>query len=130
MASAQDILQNLARDYALAWSSGNGQEVAAFFAADCEMRVNGGDPVQGQSAIANAVQGYVADFTEMELRCDLMRRAGKRAVFVWTLEGDHKDGAHVVMSGWDELELDNDNRLTSASGWYNEEDFQRQIART
>lgn len=128
MASIRDRLNNLARDYAIAWSSGDAAAVAEFFAPDCQMIMNRGAPLQGRAAIAEMARGYQADFPDLELRCDMLRWAGSHAIFVWTLEGHHaQTGNLVVTRGWEEWELTADHKVQSSLGWFDAEDLQRQI---
>lgn len=128
MASTQDILQNLARDYAIAWSSGDPEAVADFFAADGQIVINRGDPMKGRAAIVEMARGFHSEFPDLEVRCDMMRKAGDHALFVWTREGHHVEtGNHVVTRGWEEWDLDPDFKVVSSKGWFDAEDYQRQI---
>ncbi|MEM7319597.1 MAG: SgcJ/EcaC family oxidoreductase [Pseudomonadota bacterium] len=128
VATSQDIMQKLAQEYAIAWSSGNAAEVAAFFSEDGEICVNRGDVFRGREAITKMAEGYFTDFPDFDLRCDLMRKAGSHAVFVWTFEGHHDEtGNHVVSHGWQEMELTEDYKIKSSLGWYDPEDYERQI---
>lgn len=127
MASVRDVLNNLARDYAIAWSSGDPDAVASFFAPDGQISINRDHPVQGRDAIADMARKMFDDFRDLELRCDMMRWAGPHAIFVWTLEGEHAEtGNRVVTRGWEEWELDADHKVKSSQNWFDAEDYQRQ----
>lgn len=128
MATAQDILQQLARDYALAWSSGEPEAVASFYTEDGEISINRGDVIKGRAAVAEMAAGFYAEFPDLEVRCDLMRKAGSHAVFIWTLEGHHAETKnHVVTGGWEEWELNEEMKVISSKGWFDADDYQRQI---
>lgn len=128
MASIQDVLNNLARDYAIAWSSGDADAVAGFFTTDGQISINRGEPRQGHAAIAETVREYFAEFPELELRCDMLRWAGPHAIFVWTLEGQHaRTGNSVVTRGWEDWELDASHKIRSSQLWFDTEGYQRQI---
>ncbi|WP_164658820.1 nuclear transport factor 2 family protein [Tropicibacter sp. Alg240-R139] len=128
MATAQDILQKLARDYALAWSSGEPEAVASFYAEDGEIVINRGDPIKGRAAVAEMAAGFYAEFPDLEVRCDLMRKGGSHAVFIWTLEGHHAETKnHVIVGGWEEWDLNDDLQVMSSKGWFDADDYQRQI---
>ncbi len=128
MASIRDRLNNLARDYAIAWSSGDADAVASFFAAEGQMSMNRAEPLQGRAAIAEMARGFQSDFPDLELRCDMMRWAGHHAIFVWTFEGHHAaTGNHVLTRGWEEWDLNEDHKVLSSFGWFDAEDMQRQI---
>ncbi|MGV6804598.1 MAG: nuclear transport factor 2 family protein [Ruegeria sp.] len=128
MASLRDTLNNLARDYAIAWSSGEPEAVAAFFAPEGRISINRGDPIVGRSAITEMARGFHTEFPDLEVRCDMLRWAGSHAVFVWTLEGHHKETGNLVITrGWEEWELDSEHQIQSSLGWFDAEDYQRQI---
>ncbi|CUH48629.1 nuclear transport factor 2 family protein [Ruegeria atlantica] len=128
MASFRDMLNNLARDYAIAWSSGDPNAVASFFAPDGQITINRGEPIVGRAAVADMARGFYADFPDLEVRCDMLRWAGSHAIFVWTLEGHHSEtGNHVVTRGWEEWELTADNKVQTSLGWFDADDYQRQI---
>lgn len=121
-------MNNLARDYAIAWSSGDPDAVASFYAPDGQIIINRGDALQGRPAIAEMARGFYAEFPDLEVRCDMMRWAGTHAIFVWTLEGHHaQTGNRVVTRGWEEWELTEDGKVQASLGWFDAEDYQRQI---
>jgi len=131
MTSIRDILNTLARDYAIAWSSGDPDSVASFYAPDGQIIINRGDPHEGRAAIAEMARGFYAEFPDLEVRCDMFRWAGSHAIFVWTLEGHHAEtGNHVVTRGWEEWELTSDHKVKSSLGWFDQADYERQIGRT
>ncbi|WP_170359016.1 nuclear transport factor 2 family protein [Ruegeria arenilitoris] len=128
MASLRDTLNNLARDYAIAWSSGDADAVAEFFTSDGQITINRGDPIVGRAAIADMARGFHTDFPDLEVRCDMLRWAGPHAIFVWTLEGHHaRTGNAVITRGWEEWELDAEYKIRSSLGWFDADDHQRQI---
>ncbi len=128
MGSLRDTLNNLARDYAIAWSSGDADAVASFFAPGAQITINRGDPLQGHAAIADMARGLYAEFPDLEVRCDMMRWAGPHALFVRTLEGHHtRTGNRVVTRGWEQWELTPDNKIQSSLEWFDAEEQQRQI---
>lgn len=128
MATQRDIQQRLAQEYAIAWSSGNPDAVAEFFAEDCECVINRDRTFNGRDGIREMVSGFLADFPDLEVRCDLLRTADSHALFVWTLEGHHvRTGNHVAIGGWEEWELEPDLKIRASEGWFDAIDFQRQI---
>ncbi len=128
MGSLRDTLNNLARDYAIAWSSGDADAVASFFAPEGQISINRGEPLQGHDAIANMARDLYAQFPDLEVRCDMMRWAGPHALFVRTLEGHHnRTGNRVVTRGWEQWELTPNNKIKSSLEWFDAEEQQRQI---
>lgn len=128
MKFTQDQIQKLAQDYAVAWSSGDPAQVAGFFTADGEITINRGDPIKGTRALIEMVEGFYKDFPDLEVRCDLMRMAGRHGLFAWTLEGHHaQTGNHVQVSGWEEWDLNDDRKVIRSLGWFDAQEYQRQI---
>ena len=129
MASIRDTLNNLARDYAVAWSSGDADAVAEFFAPECQMTINRGEPLLGRTAIADMARDLFAELPGLDLRCDMLRWAGSHALFVWTLEAQHAEtGKPVVARGWEEWELDANHKVQSSLWWFDAAEYQRQVS--
>jgi uncharacterized protein (TIGR02246 family) len=126
--NAQFDFAGLARRYAEAWTSGDPDAVAAFYAEDGRIAINGGVPHVGRPAIAAMAEAFHDEFPGLVVHCDLARSAGTRAIFVWTLEGRHTHSANRVKAGgWEEWEVGPDGRVTASRGWFDAEDYQRQI---
>lgn len=54
--------------------------------------------------------------------------AGDHAVYVWTFTGTHAEsGKKVSFQGWEEWELTDEPRVRSSLGWYDAEDYERQL---
>ena len=129
MALIQAGILEVAEAYAQAWSSGSPMAVAAFYAPDGQIRINGGDTLKGRPAIAGMAAGFYADFPGLVVRCDDLRKAGDHAIFVWTLEGRHAETKNFVrIGGWEEWELDGNLQIRSSLGWFDAEEYARQIA--
>jgi uncharacterized protein (TIGR02246 family) len=121
-------MNNLARDYAIAWTSRDPDAVASFFASDGQASINQGELLQGRAAIANMVRGVCSEFPDLDVRCDMMRWAGHNAIFVWTREGHHgQSGNRVVTRGWDSWELNPEGKIHTLQGWFDADELQRQI---
>jgi hypothetical protein len=56
-----DELTKFAQRYAKAWCSQNPKSVAAFFAENGSLSVNGGPPAVGRAAIAEVARGFMRD---------------------------------------------------------------------
>ena len=122
-------LRKLAEDYAAAWTSGSARDIASFYAQDGGIVINRGGAHQGRDAVAKMAEGFHSEFPDLVVRCDLVRSAGSHVIFVWTLEGHHADtGNRVVIGGWEEWELDADMKVKSSLGWFDETDYNRQVA--
>ncbi|MEO1192146.1 MAG: nuclear transport factor 2 family protein [Pseudomonadota bacterium] len=128
MTQAQDDFATLAAAYAAAWSSHDPRAVAAFYAEEGQIQINRGDVLKGQQAIIDMAAGFYAEFPDLVVHCDLPRRAGSHAIFVWTLEGHHAETKNYVkVGGWEEWELDAKGKVAASLGWFDAEDYQRQV---
>ena len=128
MTTKHDIMQNLGTQYSTAWSSGDPTAVGEFYAEDGQISINRGDFLVGRQAIVEMAAGFHAEFPDLEIRCDLMRAAGAHCIFVWTLEGHHSETKnHVVVGGWEEWELNSEMKVQKSLGWFDAEEYQRQI---
>jgi|HubBroStandDraft_5_1064220.scaffolds.fasta_scaffold371633_2 uncharacterized protein (TIGR02246 family) len=128
MTDNSDTIGKLADAYARAWSSGSPPAVAAHFATGGRIVINRSAPLVGPAAIAEMAAGFFAAFPGMVVTCDDVRSAGNHVLFAWTLEGRHAETKNSVrVSGWEEWELDADGKIASSLGWFDAEEYERQI---
>jgi uncharacterized protein (TIGR02246 family) len=118
----------MAKDYTAAWNSKSAEAVASFYAEDGQIIINRGDPWKGRSGIKEMASGFYADVPDLSLTCDEIRCSGSHAVYVWTFTGhDANTGNPLTVQGWEEWELDDDLKVKSSLGWYDENDYARQV---
>ena len=128
MTNTQFAFAGLARRYAEAWTSRSPDAVAEFYALTGAIEINGGAPHVGTKAIADMVAGFYAEFPDLVVHCDLPRLAGRNGIFVWTLEGHHAEtGNYVCVGGWEEWELDAEMKVIRSRGWFDADEYDRQI---
>jgi hypothetical protein len=88
-----------------------------------------GTRLKSREAIVAMVAGFYAEFPDLIVRCDELRTAGDNAIFVWTLEGHHAETKNYVkVAGWEEWELDENMKVKSSLGWFDAEEYNRQVA--
>ena len=122
-------LKSMAERYAEAWSSHSPEAVASYYAPDGQISINRGDTLKGQEAIVEMAAGFYAEFPDLIVHCDELRTAGNHAIFVWTLEGHHAETKNYVkVAGWEEWELDENMNIKSSLGWFDAEEYDRQVA--
>lgn len=122
-------VEKMAMDHAAAWSEGDADRIAALFAKNGTITVNGGEPHVGRAEISENAKELLATFPGLVVHCHETRHAGDRAVFVWTLEGNHAaTGNFVSLPGWHEWELDDDMQVKRCRGFFDGGDFERQVA--
>ena len=132
MAAAAPPIEQLARDYARAWSSGDPEQVAAHFEVDGSLAVNDADPARGRGAIAGVARSFMTDLPDMEVSFDGLDRDGERHMFRWTLTGTNTGpggtGARVKISGAEAWLLGENGLIADSLGRFNEDDYARQLA--
>jgi hypothetical protein len=73
--------------------------------------------------------GFYAEFPDLVVKYDDMRTAGDHAIFLWTLEGYHAATKNFVkIGGWEEWELDQNMKVRSSLGWFDVNEYERQIS--
>ena len=123
-------LRDFARRYTAAWCSRDAANVAAFFAPEGSLSVNGG-LAAGRGAIAEVAQGFITAFPDMELLMDDIRIKGNRAVYHWTFIGTNTGpggtGKRVRFSGYEEWKIGEDGLIAESQGHFDDDDYQRQL---
>ncbi|MEM9062275.1 MAG: nuclear transport factor 2 family protein [Pseudomonadota bacterium] len=121
-------LQTLAEDYARAWSPGDPEAVVSFYRDDGRIAINRGDPIVGRTALLEMVAGFYAEFPGLTVELEHLRVAGDHVMFGWVLEGTHAGtGNRVRVPGWEEWDLDAENKVSVSLGWFDAEEYERQI---
>jgi uncharacterized protein (TIGR02246 family) len=132
MMPALDQLQDFARRYTAAWCSQNAASVAAFFAPNGSLSVNGA-PAVGRLAITEVAQGFMTAFPDMELLMDDIRLQDDRAEYHWTFIGTNTGpggtGHRVWFSGFEEWNFGDDGLIAESQGHFDAADYQRQLER-
>lgn len=128
MTHAPDAVAQMAQAYTAAWNSGSAAAVASYFAEDGEIVINRGDPWTGRARIEEMAAGFFADVPDLSLTCDEIRVAGDHAVFVWTFTGhDAGTGNSLRVRGWEEWDLGADMKVSASRGWFDAQDYARQV---
>lgn len=124
-----DRIKQVADAYTAAWNSGSAEAVARFFAPDGRIVINRGQPWEGRAGVARMAAGFFADVPDLHLVCDGLRIAGDHVAYLWTFTGSHAaSGNPLRIVGWEEWDLDAELHVTSSRGWYDANEFDRQIA--
>jgi uncharacterized protein (TIGR02246 family) len=122
-------IRKLAEAYTAAWNSGSPQGVAGYFAEDGEIVINRGTPWRGRSGIAEMAAGFFADVPDLKLTCDGVRSAGSHVVYLWTFTGHAASTSNALtVHGWEEWDLNDDLQVKASRGWYDSDDYARQVA--
>lgn len=126
---SQADLNTLADAYTAAWNSKSPDAVASFYAPDGGIVINNGDPWSGREKVAEMAAGFYADVPDLSLTCDSIRGAGDHVIYVWTFTGhDAKTGNPLTIEGWEEWDLNADMKVQASRGWFDAEEYARQVA--
>jgi uncharacterized protein (TIGR02246 family) len=125
-------LRDFAKRYTAAWCSRNAASVAACFAPNGSLSVNGA-PAVGRRAITEVAGGFTTAFPDMELLMDDIRIEGDRVVYHWTFLGTNTGpggtGHRVRFSGFEVWKIGEDGLLAESQGHFDSADYQRQLER-
>jgi predicted ester cyclase len=125
-------LRDFAKRYTGAWCSQNAPRVAAFFALDGSLSVNGA-LAAGRSAITEVAQGFMTAFPDMELLMDSVAIEGDGAVYHWTFLGTNTGpggtGHRVRFSGYEVWKFAENGLIAESEGHFDAADYQRQLER-
>lgn len=121
-------VQRMAESYAHAWSSGDPEAVVSFYRDDGRITINRGEPVIGRAALLDMVAGFYDEFPGLTVHLEHLRIAGDHVMFGWILKGKHAStGNQVSVPGWEEWDLDEDLKIRTSLGWFDGEEYERQI---
>jgi nuclear transport factor 2 (NTF2) superfamily protein len=131
MMSDPGTLRRFAEDYTAAWCSMDPARVAAHYALDGSLAINGGTPAVGRVAIAATAQGFYAALPDMQVYLDDLIVDGDRIEYHWTFTGTNTGpggtGRAVRVVGYEEWTIDADGLIAASSGHYDAAEYARQI---
>src|SRR5438874_12147641 len=108
-------LTEFAKRYAKAWCSHNPESVAAFFAENASLTVNGGPPTPA----LEIARGFMRDFPDMTVTFDKLEPRADRIAFHWTLTSTYAGtGNHVQISGYELWKINDAVLIAESSGHF------------
>jgi len=120
-----------AQDYAAAWCSQQPELVAAFFAENGSLAINGGKPSVGRAAIAKDAQSFMTAFPDLAVSLDILIPTEFGTQFHWTLTGTNTGpggtGNSVRISGYEIWRIGDDALIAESKGHFDEAEYKRQI---
>ncbi|MBS0123269.1 ester cyclase [Thetidibacter halocola] len=118
----------IATGYTAAWNSRSAEAVASFYAEDGGIVINRGTPREGRQGVAAMAAGFFADVPDLNLVCDGLRVAGNHVLYLWTFTGHHSETRKPLrITGWEEWEIDASGKVAASRGWFDAEDYARQL---
>jgi hypothetical protein len=107
--------------------------VAAFFADEGSLSINGGEPAVGREAIAAVARDFMEAFPDLVVSFDGLEERDGRLLFHWTLTGTQTGpggtGNSVRISGHESWRLDAEGLIAESLGHYDEAEYRRQLER-
>ena len=123
-------LLEFGKRYTAAWCSRNAASVAAFFAPNGSLSVNG-VPAVGRRAITEVAQSFMTAFPDLELAMDKVFMQGDGAVYHWTFIGTNTGpdgtGHRVHFSGFEEWKFGEDGLIAESQGHFDSAAYQNQL---
>lgn len=125
-------LREFAEAYTAAWCSMDPDRVAAHYAADGSLAINGGTPAIGRDAIAATARGFYAALPDMQVYLDDLVIDGSRVEYHWTFTGTNTGpggtGNPVRVIGHEAWTIDDNGMIAASSGQYDAAEYARQLA--
>jgi len=123
-------LREFAGQYTAAWCSQDAARVAAFYAEQGSLTINGGARSVGRGAIQQAAQEFMTAFPDMKVLVDALEEDSGHPIFRWTLIGTNTgpggSGRRVLISGYEEWTIGPDGLIQESQGHFDAEDYRRQ----
>jgi hypothetical protein len=106
--------------------------VAAHYAEDGSLTINGGDPSVGRAAITEAARSFMDAFPDMRVMMDELRAGADGTEYHWTLVGTNTGpggtGRSVRISGFEQWTIGEDGLIARSLGHFDEAEYRRQLA--
>jgi uncharacterized protein (TIGR02246 family) len=122
--------RELATRYTAAWNSNDPASVAAFFADDGILSVNG-SPAVGREAITAVARGFMVGFPDMVLSMDELIVGENLVTYHWTFVGTNSGpegtGNSVRFSGYEEWTFNGDGLVANSNGHFDADEYQDQL---
>ena len=124
-----DEARKMAEAHCAAWTSRSPDTVADRYSTTTSFSINRGEPMRTRAEIAGMAAGFMTDFPDLSLTCDTLLVADRHMIYAWTFEGHYRENGKLArFTGWEEWDLDDELKVIKSLGWYDAEDYERQIA--
>lgn len=134
--NAKSPLREFAERYTAAWCSQNAASVAAFYAVNGSLSVNGSVPAVGRDAITDLAQSFMTAFPDLRIALDQVLESDNRAEYHWTEyhwtltgtnTGPQGTGHAVRISGFEVWKIGADGLIASSMGHFDSTDYDLQL---
>jgi predicted ester cyclase len=130
----QDLeqLRAFAERYTAAWCGMDPASVAAHYAPEGSLAINGGPPAVGRDAITAVAASFYEALPDMQVYFDDLIADGDRIEYHWTFTGTNTGpggtGNAVRMQGYESWTIDADGLIAASRGSYDADEHARQLA--
>lgn len=119
-------LLTFARSYTAAWCCRDAARVAAHYAPEGSLCINGGAPAVGRPAIVAAAQSFMTTFPDLVVTLDRLVE-GAAPEYHWTLSGTSGTGAKIRISGVEVWTMSEDGMIAESQGQFDRDVYDRQL---
>jgi nuclear transport factor 2 (NTF2) superfamily protein len=131
MGRDRDSLLDFARRYTAAWCSQDPASVAAHYAPDGSLAINGGAPAVGRDEITEVARSFMSAFPDMIVAMDDLLVPDDGIEYHWTLTGANTGpggtGDRIRFSGHEEWTIDAEGLIAESQGYYDQAEYDRQL---
>ena len=131
MARDPEVLRAFAERYTAAWCSMDPAAVAAHYAPEGSLAINGGAPAVGREAITAVAASFYEALPDMQVFFRDLVVDGRRSSttdFTGTDTGPSGAGNAVRVDGFESWTIDEDGLIAASLGSYDAEEYARQLA--
>ncbi len=125
-------LRAFAERYTAAWCSMDPAAVAAHYAPEGSLAINGGEPAVGRDAITSVAASFYEALPDMRVSFDNLVVEGDRIEFHWTFAGVNTGpggtGNAVRVQGHESWTFDEGELIAASIGSYDAKEYARQLA--
>jgi len=126
-----DALRDFGRRYTEAWCSQDPASVAAHYAPEGSLTINGGPPSVGRAALTEVARSFMSAFPDLRVLMDDLVVQDEGVEYHWTLVGTNTGpggtGHRVRISGFEEWTIGDDGLITESQGHYDQAEYDRQL---
>jgi len=127
----RDKLRAFAEDYTAAWCSMDPARVAAHFASNGSLAINGGPASIGRDEITATARGFYTALPDMQVVLRDLVVDGPIVEYHWTFTGTNTGpggtGKAVRVDGFESWTLDDDGLIARSIGTYDADEYARQL---
>lgn len=131
MISDPHELRLFAQAYAAAWCSQDPASVAAHYAPEGSLTINGGPPAAGRAAITEVARGFMTAIPDIQVLMDdlVVQDSGIEfhGTFTGTNTGPGGTGNRVRVSGYEAWTMSGDGLIAESHGHYDQTEYDRQL---